>query len=55
MTKSLQEAQLLVFVFIKMLTYNLLLQPWKFDESLNTTEITTNMMLMGSVVYHCTC
>lgn len=55
MTKSIQETQLLVFIFVKMLTYNLLLQPWKFDEGLNSPEITLNMMLMGSMVYHCTC
>jgi hypothetical protein len=53
-----EKWMLVVFVFFKVLIFNMLLQPYKFD-SINFTKssepLLSNMYLIASLLYHIGC
>ena len=45
--------QIILFVFIKVIVYNILFQPWRFDKNLKKEPVIGNLSLIGHIIYYC--
>ena len=42
----------MVFVFIKVIVFNILFQPWRFDKTLKKEPVQGNLALIGLILYY---